>query len=119
LIIDAHCHVIVEEMTAPAVPENWRPVVTRPGRRYSVGEVAAAAVTATKSLDNFKIIKYLHSGVTLQTVPGPAKFSNSGENVVAQKFIFQWQNGPKFVQVLPASATGSVPIVNPKPTWGS
>jgi ABC-type branched-subunit amino acid transport system ATPase component len=29
------------------------------------------------------------------------------------------RTGPKFVQVLPANATGSVPIVNPKPTWGS
>jgi hypothetical protein len=24
LIVDVHRHVIVEEMTAPAVPENWR-----------------------------------------------------------------------------------------------
>jgi branched-chain amino acid transport system substrate-binding protein len=86
---------------------------------YSVGEVAALAATATKSLDNSKIISYLHSGVTLQTVQGPAKFSKDGENIVAQKFIFQWQNGSKFVQVLPKDATGSVPIVNPKPNWAS
>ncbi|HUY52215.1 MAG TPA: amino acid ABC transporter substrate-binding protein [Streptosporangiaceae bacterium] len=86
---------------------------------YSVGEITAAAVTATKSLDNAKIIKYLHSGVTLQTVQGPEKFSSNGQNIVAQKFIFQWQNGSKFVQVLPTSATGSVAVVNPKPNWGS
>jgi branched-chain amino acid transport system substrate-binding protein len=86
---------------------------------YSVGEVAAAAITATKSVDNAKIISYLHSGVTVQTVQGPAKFSSVGVNTVAQEFIFQWQSGGKFVQVLPTTATGSVSLVNPKPNWGS
>ena len=85
---------------------------------YSVGETLAAAVNSTKSLSNPKVISYLHSGVTLQTVQGPAKFNAVGENVVASHFIFQWQTGAKFVQVLPTGATGSVPIVNPKPAWG-
>ena len=85
---------------------------------YSVGETLAAAVNATKSLSNTKIISYLHSGVTIQTVQGPAKFNSIGENVVAKHFIFQWQTGGKFVQVLPVGAPGSVPIVNPKPVWG-
>ncbi len=86
---------------------------------YSVGETLAAAVTATKSLQNSKIISYLHSGVTIQTVQGPAKFASNGMNVVANKYIFQWQNGSKFLQVLPKTATGSVAIVNPKPLWAS
>ena len=86
---------------------------------YSVGETLAAAVAATKSVTNSKIISYLHSGVTIQTVQGPAKFASNGMNVVASKFIFQWQTGSKFVQVLPTGATGSVAIVNPKPNWGS
>jgi branched-chain amino acid transport system substrate-binding protein len=85
---------------------------------YSVGETLAAAVNATKSLSNPKVISYLHSGVTVQTVQGPAKFNAIGENVVAAHFIFQWQHGAQFVQVLPSGATGSVPIVNPKPPWG-
>jgi aminocarboxymuconate-semialdehyde decarboxylase len=34
LIVDVHCHVIVEEMTARAVPENWRPAVRRENGRY-------------------------------------------------------------------------------------
>ena len=72
---------------------------------YSVGEVAAAAITATKSVNNAKIISYLHSGVTLQTVQGPAKFNSVGVNTVAQEFIFQWQKGGKFVQVLPTTAS--------------
>jgi len=86
---------------------------------YSVGEITASAATATKGVDNKKITSYLHSGVTLQTVQGPVKFNSSGENTVAQKFIFQWQKGGAFVQVLPTSATGSVAIVNPKPSWTS
>jgi branched-chain amino acid transport system substrate-binding protein len=85
---------------------------------YSVGETLAAAVNATKSLSNTKVISYLHSGTTVQTVQGPAKFNAIGENVVASHFIFQWQTGAKFVQVLPTSASGSVAIVNPKPAWG-
>jgi hypothetical protein len=39
--------------------------------------------------------------------------------VVAQKFIFQWQSPTKFVQVLPTTDPASVPIMNPKPNWGS
>jgi branched-chain amino acid transport system substrate-binding protein len=85
---------------------------------YSVGDTLAAAVNATKSLSNAKVISYLHSGVTVQTVEGPAKFNSIGQNVVAKSFIFQWQHGAKFVQVLPLGAQGSVPIVNPKPAWG-
>ncbi len=85
---------------------------------YSVGDTLAAAVKATNSLSNAKVISYLHSGVTLQTVQGPAKFNSIGQNVVAAHFIFQWQTGSKFVQVLPTSAPGSVAIVNPKPPWG-
>jgi branched-chain amino acid transport system substrate-binding protein len=86
---------------------------------YSVGEITAEAVTATKGTVNSKIIKYLHSGVTLHTVQGPVLFNGSGENTVAQKFIFQWQKGGTFNQVLPSSATGSVSIINPKPSWSS
>ena len=85
---------------------------------YSVGQTLAAAVNATKSLDNAKIISYLHSGVTLQTVQGSAKFNSIGQNTAAEIFIFQWQSGSKFLQVLPSGAPGSVAIVNPKPAWG-
>ena len=84
---------------------------------YSVGQVAAQAVTATHGTDNSKIISYLHSGVTLQSVQGPVKFDSTGQNGQAAAFIFQWQHG-KFVQVLPAGTPGSVPVENPKAPWG-
>jgi len=83
---------------------------------YSVGEVTAAAVKATGGTLGSKIISYLHSNVTIQSVQGPVQFNSLGENVKAIAFIFQWQNG-KFVQVLPAGATGSVAVLYPKPSW--
>ncbi len=85
---------------------------------YSVGQVTAAAVKATGGTVGSKIIAYLHSGVTLSTVQGAVLFNSLGENTKALAFIFQWQNG-NFVQVLPAGASGSVPVLYPKPNWTS
>ncbi len=84
---------------------------------YSVGQIVAQAVAATHSLDNSKIIAYLHSGVTLNSVQGPVKFSSLGENGAAAAFVFQWQKGNQ-VQVLPVGSTGSKPPTFPKPNWG-
>jgi branched-chain amino acid transport system substrate-binding protein len=87
---------------------------------YSVGQVMQQAITAVGSVNNAKIISYLHSGVTLQTVQGPVNFDSLGENSSAAAFIFQWQkSGTQFVQVLPQSASGSVPILATKPAWAS
>jgi branched-chain amino acid transport system substrate-binding protein len=85
---------------------------------YSVGQIVAQAVAATHSLDNSKIIAYLHSGVTLQSVQGPVKFDSLGENGAAAAFAFQWQKGT-LEQVLPVGATGSKQPEYPKPNWGS
>jgi branched-chain amino acid transport system substrate-binding protein len=85
---------------------------------YSAGQVLADAVEATHSFDNAKIIAYLHSGVTLQTVQGPVRFNKLGENPLLPFVTFQWQHGT-IVQVLPAGEPGSVKIEFPKPAWGS
>ena len=84
---------------------------------YSVGQVIDQAVTATKGFDNAKIIKYLHSGVTLTSVQGPVKFDKLGENNQATAFTFQWQ-GKNFVEVNPTSNKAAKPILFPKPAWG-
>ena len=90
---------------------------------FSVGEVAADAVKATGGTDNAKILAYLHSGVTLQTVQGAAQFDTFGHNISPAQaaFMFQWQStGHAFNQVLPVGIAGTVaggPIV--KPAWGS
>ncbi len=91
-------------------------VNTDTAETYSAGQVLADAVNATNSLDNAKIITYLHSGVTVQSVQGSAKFASDGENTAAQEFIFQWQNG-QFVQVLPSNAPGSSQILATKTPW--
>jgi branched-chain amino acid transport system substrate-binding protein len=85
---------------------------------YSVGEVTAQAVQATKSFDGPTLIKYLHSNVTLQSVQGPVHFDSLGENVSATIFVFQWVHG-NFVQVLPLGDSGSAKIQFPKVAWGS
>jgi branched-chain amino acid transport system substrate-binding protein len=86
---------------------------------YSVGQVMDEAVTTTGGTDNAKIITYLHSGVTINTVQGPVKFDSLGKNSSAAAFTFQWQKDTTFKQVLPVASTGSVAIINPKPNWTS
>jgi branched-chain amino acid transport system substrate-binding protein len=84
---------------------------------YSVGQVIHAAVEATHSLDQSKIIAYLHSGATIQTVLGAVKFDKLGENTSASAFLFQWQNG-QYVSADPPQA-GVSGLVFPKPAWGA
>ena len=85
---------------------------------YSVGQVAQQAIMATGGVSNSKIISYLHSNVTLSTVQGTVKFDSLGENANAAAFVFQWQKtGTQFVQILPAGASGSVAVLNPKTPW--
>src|SRR5262249_52421453 len=86
---------------------------------YSVGQVMQQAIVATGGIDDAKIIAYLHSGVTLNSVQGPVKFDTLGENGASAAFMFQWQDkGTKFNQVLPTAAAGSVTIIQKSP-WGS
>ena len=84
---------------------------------FSVGEVTAQAVAATKSLEGSKIISYLHSNVSLQSVQGPVHFNSLGENVSATIFVFQWVHGT-FEQVLPLGDPGSAKVQFPKAAWG-
>jgi branched-chain amino acid transport system substrate-binding protein len=83
---------------------------------YSVGQVLAQAVEATHGFDQQKIISYLKSAATLNSVQGPVKFDSLGENTAQKTLTFQWQNG-KLVQSIPTSTAGSTPPVYPKPAW--
>jgi branched-chain amino acid transport system substrate-binding protein len=85
---------------------------------YSVGQVVAEAVKATHSLSNSKIIAYLHSGVTLNSVQGPVKFNAAGENTALQATTFQWQNGV-LVPTIPLGQKGTVKPIATKPNWTS
>jgi branched-chain amino acid transport system substrate-binding protein len=83
---------------------------------YSVGQVLAQAVEATHGFDQQKIISYLKSGVTLNSVQGPVKFDSLGENTAQKTLTFQWQKGV-LVQSIPTSNAGSQPPLYPKPAW--
>jgi branched-chain amino acid transport system substrate-binding protein len=83
---------------------------------YSVGQVMAQAVTATGGIDNTSIIRYLHSGVTLQSVQGSVMFDALGENGKAAGFMFQWNNG-NFVQALDTNGAPTVQFIASKPAW--
>jgi branched-chain amino acid transport system substrate-binding protein len=83
---------------------------------YSVGQVMAQAVKATNSLENAKIITYLHGGNVLTTVQGAVKFDSLGQNLQATAFVFQWQHG-SLVQVLPPG-NGAMAVQFPKAAWG-
>ena len=85
---------------------------------YSVGQVLTQAVNATHGFDNKKIITYLHSGVTLNSVQGPVKFNKVGENTALQATTFQWQNGVE-VPTIPLGLAGNKKPIVPKPAWGS
>ncbi len=121
------------------VPNGWYPQAKNPGNAemvrayiakyggtadqisadvaeaYSVGQVAFQAIMKIKNLENAKLITELHSGDTFQSVQGSVKFDDTGQNIAARAYLFQWQKGA-FIPVYPASEA-SVPPELPKPNW--
>lgn len=81
---------------------------------YAVGQVMQQVIEKIGSLDNAKILDELHSGATYDSVQGPVKFSDVGENIAKPQYLLQWQNG-KFVPIYPAVTGGSPEY--PKPNW--
>jgi branched-chain amino acid transport system substrate-binding protein len=82
---------------------------------FSVGQVLVQAANKIHSIDHAKLITELHSGDTFQTVQGPVKFNEQGQNVALSAYIFQWQKGA-FIPVYPASQAAASPEY-PKPNW--
>jgi branched-chain amino acid transport system substrate-binding protein len=90
---------------------------------YSAGQVMADAVNSV-GLSQQKIIGFLHSrGTQVNTVQGAAQWGKyvkgqqSGQNLKASSFVFQWQPGQKFVQVLSLQGKPSPHIIPTKPQW--
>ncbi len=82
---------------------------------YAVGQVAYQAITKVKSLNSAKLLAELHAGEIFQSVQGPVKFDDTGQNIAAQAYLFQWQKGV-FLPVYPVSvALASLEF--PKPNW--
>ncbi|MFL5624955.1 MAG: amino acid ABC transporter substrate-binding protein [Ktedonobacteraceae bacterium] len=82
---------------------------------YAVGQVLQQAADKIHSIDRAKLITELHSPDTFQTVQGPARFNEQGQNVALSAYIFQWQKG-SFIPVYPASQAAASPEF-PKPNW--
>jgi branched-chain amino acid transport system substrate-binding protein len=82
---------------------------------FAVGQVLQQAATKINSINNAKLIIELHSGDTFQSVQGPVKFNDQGENILATGYLFQWQKGT-LVSVYPASQASASPEY-PKQNW--
>jgi branched-chain amino acid transport system substrate-binding protein len=82
---------------------------------YSVGQVLQQAAKKINSIDNTKLIAELHSSDTYTTVQGPVKFDDTGQNVAATAYLFQWQKG-SLIPVYPANVATAEPVY-PKATW--
>lgn len=82
---------------------------------YAVGQVLVQAANKIHSIDHAKLIDELHSGDTFQSVQGPVKFDDLGENIATPAFLFQWQKG-SFIPVYPSSVAAASPEF-PKPNW--
>jgi len=76
---------------------------------FSVGQVLEQAVNTKHNIDNNILIKELHSGVVFNTVQGTTKFDDTGQNITAIAYLFQWQHG-QFLTVYPSF----VAAVNPE-----
>ncbi len=113
---NAHSHVMVQDYIAK-YGGTAADINADVAESYSAGQVAAAAVQATHSLNQQKIISYLHQS-TVETVVGQVKFNSDGQNTEFsnQALIFQWQpapggsGAPQFVQVLPTGIGTKPPI---------
>ena len=112
---NAQSHLMVQEYIAK-YGGNASEINSDVAEGYGVGQVAAQAIRATGGTDQAKIIGYLHSGATLQSVQGPVQFDSLGMNRKPAIFVFQWQDA-SYVPVLPADALGSGQIRYPKPGW--
>jgi branched-chain amino acid transport system substrate-binding protein len=82
---------------------------------FAVGQVLEQAAKNAGTIDNTKLIAELHSGKTYQSVQGPVKFNDQGQNVLATGYLFQWQKGT-LVSVFPADLATNKPQY-PKPSW--
>ena len=83
---------------------------------YSVGQVLTQAVKATGGFNQQKIIKYLKSNVTLNSVQGPVKFNSLGENLAQTDADVPVADGQAEAGH-PHEVPQSVAPLYPKPAW--
>src|SRR6266571_729077 len=81
---------------------------------YSAAQVLEQAVNAIHSVDNAKLIQELRTG-SFNSLQGPVKFDEKGQNTQGVLFLFQWQHA-KLIPVYPASDALAQPEY-PKKQW--
>lgn len=93
---------------------NGQDVNTGTVQAYSAAQVLEQAVIKAKSVDNKVLLNTLRTE-TFNTIQGPVKFNEKGENTIGVPFLFQWQSG-KLIPVYPASQAQANPQY-PKKSW--
>lgn len=81
---------------------------------YADGQVLEQAINKIHRIDNAALIQELHAG-TFNSILGPVKFDNTGQNTLAVSYLDQWQQG-QLIPVFPPSGAQSKPEY-PKALW--
>ena len=89
------------------------PIDSTSAEAYATGQVLAAAVAKTRSLDNAKIIPALHAG-TWPCVEGNLSWNSVGEPQ-GEDLLVEWVGG-NLVPVFPQAVALHAPVI-PKPAW--
>ena len=89
------------------------PIAEDSANSFTVGQVLQQAVDGTQSVDNAKLITYMHA-TTFKTVVGPLAFNELGQPK-GSFMVLQWQGG-KYVIVAPDFAK-QTDAIWPKPNW--
>lgn len=83
---------------------------------FSCGQVLQQAVEKAHSIDNKALLNVLHNlNNSWNTIQGPVRFNDAGENVASIAYLFQWQGG-QLVPVYPAGQAQKNPEY-PKTPW--
>jgi aminocarboxymuconate-semialdehyde decarboxylase len=119
LIVDAHCHVIVPEITAPSVPERWRPSLIREDGQHVLGfrgkqirsvvsefsDVdAMLAQAATTGVDHLLLSPWINL-VPVDATPPEARLVCSVQNEALARLVTAHPGQ--------LSAVGAVPLQDP------
>jgi branched-chain amino acid transport system substrate-binding protein len=84
---------------------------------FSIGQVLEQAANKTHSLDNGKLMQYMHSDVNFQTLQGTVHFAADGQNTLAVPYLFQWQKD-NLIPIYPLDQAQAQPEY-PKHNWGT
>jgi branched-chain amino acid transport system substrate-binding protein len=83
---------------------------------YAAGEVLAAAIKATNSVDNAKLISWLHAN-KVQSIEGNFGWDSVGRPTGGTFDMIQWQSGHLVVAWPLDVATNKTKPTIPKPSW--